>query len=170
VPTEVEPLPTVLPELPLGTWVADKVEHVASGLSFLPKTKHSVPFVLLTMLYWGANSAGIQLMAHGSGFADFTYPEACVTMGVVALGILVPNAPGFFGTYQLSFYAALAVFYPTDKIQSDGAACVLFIYTAQLLITLGAGLLGLLLARTSLSETMSASASGEDLAEDPPPA
>lgn len=154
----------------LGTWVADKVEHVASGLAFLPNARHSVPFILLTMVYWGANSLGILLMAHGTGFDAFTYAEACVTMGVVALGILVPNAPGFFGAYQLSFYAALAVFYPPAKVVTDGAACVLFVYTAQVLITLLGGVIGMILARASLSDATSATATDEDLAEEAPPA
>lgn len=142
----------------LGRWVADTVDHVASGLSFLPNLRYSVPFVAATALYWLLNSAGLQLVAWGTGFSDFTYSEACVTMGVIALGILVPNAPGFFGAYQLSFYAALAVYYPPDLVISEGAACVLLVYTSQLAITLiGAGI-GFLLDRTSPGEALAADA------------
>ena len=34
-------------------------------------------------------------------------------MGVLALGILLPNAPGFFGAFQISIYAGFAMFFPS---------------------------------------------------------
>lgn len=146
----------------LARWVADKLEHVADGLRFLPNLRYSVPFIGATALYWTMNSAGIQLVAHGAGFDHLTFSEACVLMGVVALGILVPNAPGFFGAYQLSFYAALAVFYPTDQVVGAGAACVLVVYTAQLVITLLGAVVGFLLERTSVSDALAASEAPEE--------
>lgn len=151
----------------LGHWVADKVEHVADGLRFLPNLRYSVPFVGATVLYWLLNAAGIQLLAWGTGFTDFSYTEACVTIGVVALGILVPNAPGFFGAYQLSFYAALAVYYPPDLVMTAGAACVLLVYVSQLAITLAGALVGFLLERTSLSDALGTDTGS--LAESAPP-
>jgi hypothetical protein len=129
----------------LATWLSDRVEHVASGLAFLPNARHTVPFVAATAAYWLLNSLGTELVSRGAGFEAFTYSEACVATGVVALGLLVPNAPGFFGAYQLSFYAALAVFYREDLVTGQGAALVFIVYTAQLFITIGGAGLGVLL-------------------------
>jgi hypothetical protein len=129
----------------LATWLADRVEHVADGLRFLTDMRYTAPFVALTALYWLLNSAGTMLIARGAGFADFSYGQACVATGVVALGLLVPNAPGFFGAYQLSFYAALAVFYPGDLVVGPGAALVFIVYSVQLLITVGGAGIGALL-------------------------
>lgn len=129
----------------LAAWLSDRVEHVANGLAFLPNARHTVPFVATTAAYWLLNSLGTQLISRGAGFDTFTYGEACVATGVVALGLLVPNAPGFFGAYQLSFYAALAVFYGEDLVTGQGAALVFIVYTAQLLITVGGAAIGALL-------------------------
>lgn len=149
----------------LGTWVADRVEHVADGLRFLPNLRYSAPFVGATVLYWVVNSAGLMVLARGTGFTGFTFSEACVTTGVVALGILVPNAPGFFGAYQLSFYAALAVYYAPDRVVGAGAACVLLVYCSQLVVTLGGAVLGFLLERTSVGEALGAEEPAANLPE-----
>jgi glycosyltransferase 2 family protein len=140
----------------LATWLADRIEHVASGLGFLPKLRFSVPFILVTAGYWLLNSACTLLLARSTGFPEFSFAQACVTTGVVALGILVPNAPGFFGAYQLSFYAALAVFYPPDRVIGAGAVCVFIVYSSQLLITIVEGAIGFLLDRAGTRAALSA--------------
>ncbi|HEX4338045.1 MAG TPA: lysylphosphatidylglycerol synthase transmembrane domain-containing protein [Polyangiaceae bacterium] len=143
----------------LATWLADRVENIGEGLRFLPDRRLAVSFVGATIAYWMLNSASLWLIAWGTGFDSFTYAEACTTTGVIALGILVPNAPGFFGAYQLAFYAALAVFYPADLVIGPGAALVLMVYSAQLLITVAAAALGAVLERTGMREVLSEEAS-----------
>jgi glycosyltransferase 2 family protein len=126
-----------------GVWVADRVASVAEGVSFLSRWRSSVPFVLATIVYWLLNSASLGLLAWGVGFRDFDLIQACVTTGVLALGILVPNAPGFFGAFQFSLYAGLALFYPREQVLSTGAACVFLLYVSQLVLAFGFALLGL---------------------------
>ncbi len=77
----------------------------------------------------------------------FTYGRACVLSGVLALGILMPNAPGFFGAYQFSLYAALAVFYPRGPVLEQGAVLVFGMYVLQTLITVVFAGWGMFLAR-----------------------
>jgi uncharacterized protein (TIRG00374 family) len=132
----------------LATWLADRVENVGEGLRFLPNVRLAAAFVAATLLYWMLNSAALWLVAWGTGFDHFSYFEACTTMGVIALGILVPNGPGFFGAYQLAFYAALAVFYPPELVQGQGAALVLLVYSCQLLVTILGAVLGAVLVRS----------------------
>ena len=126
----------------LATWLADRVEAVADGLKFLPQWRQTLPFLLQTLGYWGLNAAGILLLAKGCGLSNFGYVEACVTMGVLGLGILVPNSPGFFGAFQVSVYAGLAMFSPPSMVMEQGAALVFVMYVVQLGITLIAGLAG----------------------------
>jgi len=138
----------------LATWLADRVEHVGEGLRFLPDRRLAASFVGATVLYWMLNAAALWVLAWGCGFDRFTYAEACTTIGVIAVGILIPNAPGFFGAYQLAFYAALAVFYPPELVMGQGAALVLLVYSSQLLITIAAAGVGLLLERTGVREVL----------------
>jgi uncharacterized protein (TIRG00374 family) len=133
----------------LAAWVSGRVESVADGLRFLSLWRQSVPFVLSTLAYWLLNVACTALLAWGVGFDGFSYGRACVVTGVLALGILMPNAPGFFGAYQFSLYAGLAVFYPRDAVLERGAAFVFTMYVLQALITLVFAAWGLWLARGS---------------------
>jgi uncharacterized protein (TIRG00374 family) len=138
----------------LATWLADRVENVGDGLRFLPDKRLAISFVVATTLYWLITAAALWLLAWGTGFERFTYAEACTSLGVIALGILVPNAPGFFGAYQLAFYAALAVFYPAELVTGPGAALVLLVYSAQLAVTILGAIVGLLLERTGMREVL----------------
>jgi hypothetical protein len=142
----------------LATWLADRVENLGDGLRFLPNRRLTVSYLGATVVYWILNAASLWLVAWGCGFDHFSYPEACTTVGVIALGILVPNAPGFFGAYQLAFYAALALFYPAEMVTGPGAALVLIFYSAQLLLTIAAALLGGILERTGMREVLAENA------------
>lgn len=142
----------------LAAWFAERVEKVASGLGFLPRPSLFVPFVLATAAYWMLNCLATWALARAVGLDAFRYSEACVVTGVLALGILVPNAPGFFGAFQFSTYAALALYYPVDVVLSAGAAYVLYVYVLQLVVTLGAAGLGLLSERPSTATELAPTA------------
>jgi hypothetical protein len=94
-----------------------------------------------------------------------TFPEGCVVIGVIALGILVPNAPGFFGTYQLSVYAALLLYFPTETVSGPGSAFVFLIYGSQVLIAFLGGAFGMLLDRIRLQDALSTDAATTNLPE-----
>jgi uncharacterized protein (TIRG00374 family) len=129
---------------PLANWGAARIEKVADGLRFLSNWRQAVPFFGVTLLYWLLNAACNWLLGWGVGFEHFSYAEACVVTGVLALGVLMPNAPGFFGAFQFALYAALAVFYARERVLSEGAAFVFLVYVAQTSITVAFALWGLL--------------------------
>lgn len=147
----------------LASWLSTRVEKVADGLSFLPRARQLAPFLVLTLFYWMGNAAASWLLAWGCGFESITFVEACVMMGVLALGILLPNAPGFFGAFQISIYAGFAMFFSPDQVVGPGAVYVFLVYLAQLVITFGAAAIGMSWERTSLSEALGARS--EELAE-----
>lgn len=119
----------------LASWVASRIEGLAEGLRFVSHWRQGLPFLLITAAYWLLNAACGWLLGWGVGIDEFSYAEACVVMGVLALGVLMPNAPGFFGAFQFSLYAALAVFYSRERVLVQGAAFVLLTYVAQTLVT-----------------------------------
>ena len=133
----------------LASWVSSRIENVADGLRFLSHWRQSIPFALMTVAYWVINVACTWLLGWGVGFEGFGYDRACVLTGVLALGVLMPNAPGFFGAYQFSLYAGLAMFYPRDLVFERGAALVFAMYLLQSLITVVFAAWGLLLARSA---------------------
>ena len=83
------------------------------------------------------------LLLWGAGVPSPTLLQAGVVQGVMGLGMVVPNAPGYFGTFQISAYAALVLFYPLAVVTQAGAAFVFLLYVIQMLLTLGAGAVAL---------------------------
>jgi hypothetical protein len=116
----------------LAGWMAGVVERIADGLRFLPSPKLMAPFLLETALYWGANALGVWLLAWGSGLEGITLAEACVVMGCIGIGILVPAGPGYFGAFQLSTFMALAMFFPEDALKGCASAFVFLLYACQI--------------------------------------
>lgn len=116
----------------LAERLAGVVERVAKGLSFLPTRGALAPFLAETACYWGLNAAGLWLLAQGCGLDAIGLGEACVVMGCIGIGILVPGAPGYFGTFQLSVYLALAMFVTPALVTGPGSAFVFLVYSCQI--------------------------------------
>ena len=115
--------------------VTTQVERLADGLRFLPSAGHMVPYLRDTLVYWATNAFAMWILLRGCGL-QATIPEACVTMGVLGVGILLPAGPGFFGAFQASVYAALAMFFSHDVVTGPGSAYVFLLYVCQVLVCL----------------------------------
>jgi hypothetical protein len=130
--------------LRFARWVASTLEQVAEGLSFLTEPRHTLPFLLATVLYWILNASTWLLLAHACGLGDVGFFGAAATMGVTALGILVPSTPGFFGAFQLAIYAGLAMYLPPKLVMNAGSAYAFFGYVLPIGLTILTGLLAAL--------------------------
>ena len=146
----------------LAQWLAVRVETVAEGLRFLPRPRFSVPFVLATFAYWLLNGASAWLLAWGCGFDAISFAEACVNIGVLGIGIIIPTAPGFFGAFQMSCYAGFAMYFPAPDVVTAGAAFVFIVYVSQVSVTLISALISGLVARTSVFEGLAPESGGRD--------
>lgn len=116
----------------LAAAFARVVERVADGLRFLPSARHTAPFLLETLVYWGVNVLGVALLAWGTGLEGVTLAQAAVIVGCLGVGILVPAGPGYFGAFQLSTYMALAMYFPETVLVGPGAAFVFLLYLTQI--------------------------------------
>lgn len=128
-----------------ATFLTQALERIAEGLRFLPRARYSVPFLLLTLGYWLLHGFGIWLVIRGVGFDSFGIPEGYAVLGVFALGFLAPNVPGFFGTFQITIYAGLAMYLPPTEVVGRGAAVVFILYVVQIGVTLVGGLMATVL-------------------------
>lgn len=115
----------------LARRVSSVVGRVADGLRFMPSARRLAPFLFETACYWALNAGSLWLLAVGCGLDTIGFAEACVIMGCIGIGILVPAAPGYFGTFQLSVYVALAMFVPPATVTGAGSAYAFLIYTSQ---------------------------------------
>ena len=125
----------------LSGWITGKVEKFADGLKFLPSGAHARPFVRDTLAYWLLNVISQWVLLRGSG-THATVFQACVTLGATGLGVLLPSGPGFFGTFQLSVYCGLAMFFGESVVLSSGAAFAFLGYVTQLGVNVVAAVIG----------------------------
>lgn len=135
---------------PLGAVLAERVtqtlDRVADGLTFLGNRRCTGLFLGATAAYWLLNAAGFFLLMWAVGLSAPTFAQAAVVMGTLGLGVVAPNTPGYFGVYQISAYAGLALYFSSGELVTAGASFVFFLYVTQigliLLVALGALLVG----------------------------
>jgi hypothetical protein len=71
-------------------------------------------------------------------------------MGVLAVGILLPAGPGFFGSFQAATLVALGFFVPAAVVAAHASTFIFVLYAGQVAFTLALGLLALFLGGVSL--------------------
>jgi len=124
-------------------WLSTRLEEVAGGLGFLTKPRYSVPFLVSTVLYWFLNASTFWLLAVACGVGQIGFFGASALMGVVALGIIVPATPGFFGAFQLAMYAGLAMYLEPSVVMGAGSTLAFLGYVLPIGLTVVAALLAL---------------------------
>lgn len=113
----------------LAATITGILERLAEGLSFLASHEHRRPFLRDSLLYWALNIGGHYALLRGTG-NPVSLAEACVILGVMALGIVVPAGPGVFGAYQIAAYTALALYRPSADVLHSGSLFVFASYVA----------------------------------------
>jgi hypothetical protein len=132
----------------LAGFVTATLERLADGLKVLGSPQNRVRFFGETVLCWASAFVGQYALMRGCGIPG-TFAQACVSLGVLGLGVIVPAGPGLFGAFQIGTYSGLALFFPLAVLQSSGAAMVFVAYATQLLAMLiSCGLGFWLLARS----------------------
>jgi glycosyltransferase 2 family protein len=125
----------------LANFVTGTLERLADGLSVLGSPKNRLRFLGETLLYWLCQFIAQWVLMRGCGI-DASIEQACVTLGVLGLGVIVPAGPGLFGAFQIGTYSGLALYFPIALLRSSGAAVAFISYASQLfamLVALGIG-------------------------------
>lgn len=133
----------------LAQRIAAAATSVAGGLRFLRDRSAATIFGVSTLAYWGLNVAGVLLLLWACGIDSPSLGQAMVILGVLGLGLVVPNAPGFFGTFQISAYSAMVLFYPLAEVTRAGSAFVFVLYVVQIpaILLVGGAAFALVLRR-----------------------
>ena len=119
-----------------------------NGLKSLPQKRMVLGFIVYSLFYWGLNAVGVLLLAVGCGI-DFGIGGAIAVMGVLAVGILLPTGPGYFGNFQASVMIALAMYMPDEMLKTNGAIFIFILYLSQSAVTIVAGIAGFMDANVS---------------------
>jgi uncharacterized protein (TIRG00374 family) len=79
--------------------IETKLLEMIRGLDVLRDRRNMLAFLVWSIAYWGANGAGVWVLARGFHL-DLSLVGAYAVMGLVAVGIALPNAPALMGQFQ----------------------------------------------------------------------
>jgi glycosyltransferase 2 family protein len=106
------------------------LERFHTGLRALPNRRNFWGFVLVSLLYWGINGIAFFYLARGCGVM-IPLAGALAGMGCLAVGILLPAGPGYFGNFQVAVLAAVEIYIPVSSIAEEAAVFVFLLYVLQ---------------------------------------
>jgi glycosyltransferase 2 family protein len=160
-------LPRIAPNL--AAVIEAKLHGMIRGFEALADREHFPVFVVWSAIYWAANGAGVWVLAHAFGLA-LSPVGAYAVMGLIAVGITLPNSPAMLGQFQAFMLAGLTLYLGPDANTEHTAlyartfAFANTHYVLQLGWYLVCGLGGLVTPWVSVAELRAAQKTGGDVA------
>ncbi len=124
-------LPRFAPRI--ASAIEAKVLDMIRGFNVLKDGKNMTIFMLWTILYWGTNGIGVWVLAHAFGL-ELSLVGSFATMGLLGVGISLPNSPGLVGQFQYFTLLGLGIylgFDPNGKVHPPVYATALTFAIAQ---------------------------------------
>jgi uncharacterized membrane protein YbhN (UPF0104 family) len=106
-----------------------KLIEMIRGFAVLKDLRNLVPFMAWSVAYWAANGLAGWLLARGLGLG-LSLVGAYASMGVLGIGISLPNSPGLVGQFQAFTLLGVSVYLGFDI--GDPAAKTTAIYALAL--------------------------------------
>ena len=162
-------VPMISPRL--GEALVRKGLSMVRGFDVLRDKKNMLIFLAWSVVYWTANGFGVYVLAHGFAAAapaahgvgfEITVIAAFATMGLVGVGISLPNSPGLVGQFQwftllgLSLYLGIDAKTKGSPLYGMTFAFANLHYATQVLWYVGMGLVGLATPWVSLHDLWAA--------------
>jgi uncharacterized membrane protein YbhN (UPF0104 family) len=126
--------------------LADRVEasllKLISGFLVLDDKKNLAWFTLWSAAYWFANGLSLWVLALGFDLG-LSMSGAFATMGLVAVGIILPNTPGLVGQYHAFAKLGMTLYLPAATVQGAGMAFVIVLHGIQVIWYVGLGALAM---------------------------
>jgi uncharacterized protein (TIRG00374 family) len=162
---------TLLPRFAprIATVIEEKLIAMVGGFRVLTDKKNLIVFCLWSIAYWTANGLSVWVLAQGMHL-ELSVVGAFAVMGLVAVGITLPNSPGLAGQYEwftqlgLSLYLGEAV-----GMGGQGLAFALMLHILQVVWYVAMGAVALATPWVSFAEMWS-SRSGTSDNDDAAPA
>ncbi|HEX4449856.1 MAG TPA: lysylphosphatidylglycerol synthase transmembrane domain-containing protein [Kofleriaceae bacterium] len=104
-------LPKLAPHL--AEVIAAKLRAMIRGFDVLRDRPNLAKFVVWSIIYWGANGAGVWVLARAFGL-PLSAVGAYAVMGLIAVGITLPNSPGMVGQFQWFTLLGLTLYLGPD--------------------------------------------------------
>lgn len=133
--------------------VERKLGELIGGFRALKDRRELALFVLWTAIYWVCNALSMWVLARGLGL-DLPVIGAFATMGVLAVGITLPNSPGLVGQFHYFTTLGLSLYLPKAVTETTGLAYAIALHGLQVAWYLGWGAVGMLSSHISFAEVL----------------
>jgi hypothetical protein len=130
-----------------------KLRSMIDGFLVLKDRRNLAIFVLWSIAYWGANGLSFWILARGFGL-ELPLIGAFAAMGLVAVGISLPNAPALMGQYQWFTQLGLTLYMGETVAKGQGLAFAIALWALQVVWYISMGAIALLTPYVSLSEIL----------------
>ena len=137
----------------LASKLEEKLHSMIRGFLVLKDARNLFVFLLWSIAYWTANGFSLWILARGFGL-DLPILAAFATMGLVAVGITLPNSPGLTGQYQYFTSLGLGLYLPAALVDTSGMAFAHALWGIQVVWYLGMGALALASRHVSFAEVV----------------
>jgi uncharacterized protein (TIRG00374 family) len=106
---------TLLPRFAprLAALVEHKLLDMIRGFAALKDVRNLALFLVWSVVYWGANGLGVWVLAHAFHL-ELSLVGAYATMGLLGVGISLPNSPGLVGQFQYFTLLGLSLYLGFD--------------------------------------------------------
>ncbi len=138
--------------------IAGILGGIISGFRVLGDVRNLAAFAGLSALYWFWNGFGMWLLARGMGLS-IPLAASFVTMGVIVVGITLPNSPGLLGQFHYFTKIGLALYGVAD---GPALAYATVLHAAQTVWYVGLGLIALVPLGVTLRSVVTESAHGDE--------
>lgn len=113
-------LPRLAPRL--ARVIEHKLLEMIRGFAVLKDVRNLAAFCAWSLVYWLANGLGVWVLARGFDL-PLSVMGGLATMGLVAVGISLPNSPGLVGQFQWFTVLGLSLYLGPEARCDAGAAC-----------------------------------------------
>jgi len=131
----------------------EKLHSMIRGFLVLRDARNFIYFLAWSIAYWAANGLSLWLLARGFGL-DLPVVAAFATMGLVAVGITLPNSPGLTGQYQWFAGLGLGLYLSAGEMRPLGEAFTHLLWGLQVFWYVAVGALALASRHVSFAEVV----------------
>jgi uncharacterized protein (TIRG00374 family) len=137
----------------IAKMIGERLHQLIRGFRVLKDGHNLAMFGVWSVLYWLANGLGMWVLARGIGL-ELSVIGAFATMGIVAVGISLPNSPGLVGQFHYLTTLGLSLYVGSTTAQSTGLAYAIVLHGVQVIWYVGIGALSMLTSHVSFADMM----------------
>ena len=125
-------------DIGLAAKLESLLHEFVGGVSSLVRDGGFATFLALTVAYWGVNALGMWVLAGAFGI-QFPVLASVGVLAVLVVGLMVPSASGFIGTFQIFLVEGMRL-YVADSPATGASmlAMAVAMNAVQLVIQIGA--------------------------------